>query len=109
MKPENRVTEYLSEVPANVPAGHVVVHDRVKSARRLGRLGVHGFRAWLEPVGTADREPCPCPWAPELGGHSRLILTVSTGGEDIPLQAGTRRRQTDRRGTTPLSDSAAAG
>lgn len=45
--------------------GWVVVHNHVKPAHPLG---AYGFRAWLskrEP----NIEPCPCKWAPKLGGH----------------------------------------
>lgn len=61
-------THYLYKIPAEVPAGRVVVHNRVRPTRHLGS---RGFRAWLaEP---SDRlEACGCDWAPELGEHYRV-------------------------------------
>jgi hypothetical protein len=58
---------YLSRLPepGAVPAGLVLVHNRVRQVRRLGS---RGFRAWLQAPN--DRlEVCRCDWAPELGRH----------------------------------------
>jgi hypothetical protein len=64
------VVKYLSTIPAEVPAGWVVVHNNV---RATGRLGSRGFRAWL--TGPSDRlSVCECGWAPELGEHYRVNL-----------------------------------
>jgi hypothetical protein len=44
--------EYLFRIPASaaaIPPGQVIVHNRVRPARRLG---TRGFRAWL---GSAER------------------------------------------------------
>ena len=64
------VVKYLSRVPAEVPAGWVVVHNDVQPTRRLSS---RGFRAWL--TGPSDRlSVCECDWAPELGEHYRVNL-----------------------------------
>jgi hypothetical protein len=62
--------KYLRWIPAEVPAGWVVVHNNVRPARRLGW---NGFRAWL--TGPSTRlVVCDCDWAPELGEHYRVNL-----------------------------------
>jgi hypothetical protein len=67
------IVEYLYRLPAEIPAGTVLVHNHVRRARRLGS---RGFRAWLENPRSGlsrDRlERCPCGWAPELGPHYRV-------------------------------------
>jgi hypothetical protein len=63
---------YLSRMPrpGELPAGQVIVHNRVKPRRRIG---AGGFRIWMQAI--EDKiEPCPCGWAPELGEHYRVIL-----------------------------------
>lgn len=58
---------YLTRLPAEVPAGLVLVHNSVRPTRRLGS---RGFRAWLTEPG--DRlVRCDCGWASELGAHYR--------------------------------------
>ena len=60
--------EYLYAIPAEVPAGRVVVHNSVRPTRHLGS---RGFRAWLaEP--SERLVLCTCEWAPEIGEHYRL-------------------------------------
>ncbi len=77
------MVEYLTVIPAAVPAERVVVHNHVRMSRRR-RLGSRGFRAWLD--GPSDRyETCSCGWAPELGEHYRVVL-----GEHTPAQKGKR-------------------
>ena len=64
-------TEYLTTVPSagEVPAGHIVVHNRVRPARRLG---TRGFRAFLTARDPQRYESCDCGWAPEVGEHYRV-------------------------------------
>jgi hypothetical protein len=59
---------YLSKLPDALPAGVVLVHNSVRPTRRLG---MRGFRAWLQAPGTARLRlaPCNCGWAAELGQH----------------------------------------
>lgn len=59
---------YLKRVPADsgeIPAGHVLVHNRVRPTRRLGS---RGFRAWTQ-VPTDSLVLCECGWAAELPAH----------------------------------------
>jgi hypothetical protein len=63
------VSEYLSSLPAAIPAGRVLVHNHVRPARVLGS---RGSRAWLEPSDADGLEICGCDWAPELGDHYRV-------------------------------------
>jgi hypothetical protein len=60
---------YLLKVPDHVPAGFVVVHNRVQPPAK--RLGARGFRAWLAlPEALAENVAvCPCKWAPHLETH----------------------------------------
>lgn len=51
--------EYLTRVPAAVPAGRVLVHNRVRPTTRLGS---RGFRAWLQPA-AHNLRPCGCDWS----------------------------------------------
>ena len=59
--------QYLFHLPkpGEVPAGLVVVHNKVQPTRHLG---ARGFRAWLQPRGPLV-ERGRCAWAPELGDH----------------------------------------
>ena len=57
---------YLDKLPDAVPAGFVLVHNRVRPAARLGD---RGFRAWLEDASTVTKPICGCGWAPEFGHH----------------------------------------
>ena len=68
--PDGRAMLYLSRLPKEVPDAKWLVHNRVQPARRLG---VRGFRAWLEDPNPARLEVCDCTWAPELGTHYREI------------------------------------
>jgi hypothetical protein len=53
---------------AEIPEDQILVHNRVLPARLQG---TRGFRFWYQtPDGRA--EPCPCPWAPEVGTHYRI-------------------------------------
>jgi hypothetical protein len=61
---------YLTQLPAAVPKGKVLVHNTVRPTRRLGS---RGFRAWLEPPHWPRLELCDCGWAGELGQHYRVI------------------------------------
>jgi hypothetical protein len=61
--------EYLRRVPAEVPPGRVLAHNHVYPVCR--RAGWRGSRYWLDGP-SAAYEPCPCPWAPELGTHYRV-------------------------------------
>jgi hypothetical protein len=60
--------EYLTRLPAAVPAGRVLVHNHVMPTRRLG---ARGFRVWLSAI-RAGLEVCGCEWAPEMGKHYRV-------------------------------------
>jgi hypothetical protein len=60
--------QYVSEVPAVVPPGLVLVHNHVRPQRTLGR---NGFRAWLDRPGDKYKR-CDCDWAPRLEEHYRV-------------------------------------
>ena len=59
---------YLTRIPSRVPRHRIVVHNQVRTARRLG---TRGFRAWLADPGD-HYEVCKCGWAPELDAHYRV-------------------------------------
>jgi hypothetical protein len=66
-----RGMQYLARLPigaAEIPRGHIVVHNHVQPKRRLG---VGGFRAWLQTPGYGV-QICPCGSASELGVHYRV-------------------------------------
>lgn len=63
--------KYLNAIPTTIPDGWVMVHNQVRPTRRLGS---RGFRAWLQPVGSARKlEVCGCGWAPEHATHYRVL------------------------------------
>jgi hypothetical protein len=65
-----RDMEYLTEPPAAVPSGRVLVHN-VQAGGPNRVLGSGGFRAWWAPDAPApNRVPCDCGWA-GLGPHYR--------------------------------------
>lgn len=67
--------EYLSTLPAVVPAGKVLVHNQVTGGiTPHRRIGTFGFRVWLSPKKTPRLEVCDCCWAPQLGTHFRVKL-----------------------------------
>jgi hypothetical protein len=61
---------YLTGIPPAIPAGQVLVHNRV---RPQPRAGLNGFRFWLQAP-EAKLEPCDCGWAPGLEKHYRVKL-----------------------------------
>lgn len=68
---------YLSQLPATIPAGYVLVHN-LRPGRRRGAPGsrisaASGFRAWLSAPDPKRWEPCSCGWAPEAGQHFRPV------------------------------------
>jgi hypothetical protein len=66
---KSRGIEYLKTVPKSVPEGRVVVHNSVRPTRRLG---LNGFRAWVQRPGDEKLEVCLCGWAWHLGQHYRV-------------------------------------
>ena len=66
--PGGVVMTYLSEIPAAIPRGKVVVHNHVKPAPRLGE---RGFPAWLQKP-EPSLVKCDCGWGPKLGVHYRV-------------------------------------
>lgn len=61
-----KVPEYLTAIPAELPAGRLLVHNHVRPTRRLGS---RGFRAWLADEAAENYEVCGCGWAAELPEH----------------------------------------
>jgi hypothetical protein len=60
---------YPPTIPATVPEGEVLVHNKVLRPTRT--QGWRGFRYWLQAPD--DRlEVCGCGWAPELELHYRI-------------------------------------
>jgi hypothetical protein len=53
---------YLDNLPDDIPHDRVLVHNRVRPAKRLNS---RGFRAWLQPP-AGNLETCSCGWAAEL-------------------------------------------
>ena len=62
--------QFLHELPPNVPAGKILVHNSVKPATKLGE---GSFRAWLDNPGP-QHVVCSCGWANGLGNHYRVRL-----------------------------------
>ena len=58
--------DYLARLPAEIPPGKVLMHNRVRPTRRLGS---RGFRAWLADPDPERQIVCDCVWATELGPH----------------------------------------
>ena len=58
---------YITTSNDAIPAGHVVVHNRVRPSTRL-RLGSHGFIAWHQKLDDTIAV-CKCGWAPKFGTH----------------------------------------
>jgi hypothetical protein len=75
---DGSVVEYLTRLPAAVPAGRALVHNHVRPTRRLG---LRGFRAWLVDDDDPKIEPCGCGWAPELGQHFRVRAPGEAAGD----------------------------
>jgi hypothetical protein len=48
---------YLVKWPTSIPSGCVLVHNDVRSTRRLGS---RGFRAWFSKLNPSKYEPCHC-------------------------------------------------
>lgn len=63
------VMTYLAKLPAAIPRGKVLVHNHVLPTRRLG---MRGFRAWLQEPEPARLVTCDCTWASRLGAHYRV-------------------------------------
>jgi len=59
--------EYVSRIPASVPAGKVLVHNQVKWSQDA-RPCTSGFRAWLDEP-RPYYEECHCGWARHLNKH----------------------------------------
>jgi len=58
----NRGTDmrYLSRLPAEIPEGWILVHNRIRPPTRIGW---RGFRAWLaRPATDGHYQPCGCRW-----------------------------------------------
>ena len=52
--------DYLTEMPAFVPAGKILVHNNVVPAKRIGS---RGFRIWyVSSVNSAGYVVCDCGW-----------------------------------------------
>jgi hypothetical protein len=58
---------YLTTLNDVIPAGRVVVHNRVRPSMRE-RLGSRGFRAWHQKPDD-NLVVCGCGWAPKFGIH----------------------------------------
>ena len=50
--------KYLKKIPAELPAGEVLVHNSVRPQYPLGR---NGFRAWTQAPAPC-LVPCDCNW-----------------------------------------------
>jgi hypothetical protein len=71
--------EYLTRLPDKIPEGQVLTHNRVKGNVRTLQLtgsGLTTFRAWLEPAGQDNREPCTCSLTPHVPVHYRVADTA---------------------------------
>jgi hypothetical protein len=60
------LVDYIYELPAVIPAGKVLVHNRVQPETEIGR---NGFRAWLSYPDPEKYIVCTCGWASNLGVH----------------------------------------
>jgi len=64
---------YCRDVPRELSAGRVLVHNGVRPvARRCGR---RGSRFWTQ-IESSNLERCDCGWAPELAEHYRVAFGV---------------------------------
>jgi hypothetical protein len=53
--------QYLQDMPTKLPAnGHVIVHNSVRPAERLGE---RGFRAWTQKPNPVKLKRCDCGWS----------------------------------------------
>ena len=60
---------YVTGIPRKMPAGLILVHNRVQPVHPIG---LNGFRAWLAKP-AKEYVPCNCGWAPQVpGGHYRV-------------------------------------
>ena len=60
----------MTDMPAVVPAGKLLVHNNVVPAKRIGS---RGFRIWyVSAANSGEYVVCDCGWAPELGAHYRI-------------------------------------
>lgn len=64
--------EYLFSLPEAIPQDRILVHNRVRPAKPLGR---NGFRCWLTSLDDERHEVCGCGWAADLGTHYRMRLS----------------------------------
>ncbi len=71
---------YLKAVPRKpLPQGEVIVHNRVKPARRGG---TRGFRFWAQGFDAARLEVCHCGWAGVT--HYRIRPDKAQRAEEPP-------------------------
>ena len=61
--------DYLEEMPTEIPAGQILIHNNVVPARRIN---TRGFRAWFAVPDERKYVACNCDWAPELGQHYQI-------------------------------------
>ena len=61
--------DYLDEMPTEIPAGKILVHNNVVPARRIN---TRGFRVWFASPDSTKYVACDCDWALELGQHYRI-------------------------------------
>jgi hypothetical protein len=65
---------YIRRIPqrnSELPPGKVAVHNCVLWSGPGTKLGLRGFRAWLDDL-TEECIPCECGWAPRLTVHYRF-------------------------------------
>jgi hypothetical protein len=63
--------QYLRYIPRKLPAGKLLVHNKVRPVKHIG---LNGFRIWLQsPEDDPKLVVCKCGWAPHLGEHYRVI------------------------------------
>ena len=61
------MVEYISRLPASVPAGKVLVHNQARWSPHT-RPSRTGFRAWIDEP-RPYHEECHCGWARHLSKH----------------------------------------
>src|ERR1700758_3019637 len=73
--------EYIDEIPADMPDGKVLVHNRVMASPCIGH---RGFRVWLA-TDPDEYEECGCWYAPQLAKHYRSAPAPYSPNKDETL------------------------
>jgi hypothetical protein len=73
MSNKTKLDYIYGAIPNAVPAGLIIVHNRVAPRTPKARTGPYGFRCWFAKPSPLHVR-CDCPWAPHLRRHFRILL-----------------------------------